>query len=262
MSQTKGANMFNHSSNTREAARNASGDKAVGSAGDARTVRGASQTKKSTTTPNDITEIVFVIDASGSMHGMEADTIGGINSVLDENRRLEGRANVSIVQFSNESHVIVDRASIRKVHNLGPHDYRTGGCTALLDALGGAIRHTQMIQDNMPAEYKAAHVLFVVITDGFENASRRYSRDQVKRMVEAHREQGWEFVFLAANIDAVAEAATIGIDAGHATGYVNDGVGNGLAYDAVRQASVAVRSCGAVPKGWNAAAAADKRRRG
>lgn len=210
---------------------------------------------------NGVTEIVFVVDASGSMCGLESDTIGGINSVLAENRELEGRANVSLVQFANESRVILDRRDIHEVRDLTRRDYRVGGCTALLDALGGAIRHTQMIQRNMPEGFKAAHVLFVVITDGLENASHRYTRGQVRHMVEAQKEDGWEFVFLGANIDAVAEAGSIGIDADHASGYVSDGEGSRIAYEAVARASVGLRTCGSVPAGWGDGAEADVRRR-
>lgn len=213
-------------------------------------------------TKSGITEIIFVVDASGSMYGMEADTVGGINSVLDENRELPGHANVSIVQFANESHVIVDRKDIHKVRDLTKGDYRPGGCTALLDALGGAIHHTRLIQDNLPEGYQADNVLFVVVTDGLENASHTYTRSRVRRMVEACKKEGWEFVFLAANIDAVEEAEGIGIDADHATGYVNDSLGNRVAYEAVASVARSVRTGGSVPKGWNAAPSADKHRRG
>lgn len=209
-----------------------------------------------------ITEMVFVIDASGSMHGLEDDTIGGINSVLEENRALDGRANVSLVQFNNVSRVIINRRDIHKVKNLGRRDYRVGGCTALLDAMGDAISHTRMVQKILPAEYRAEHVMFVVVTDGLENASRKYSRTQVRQLVKKCQKKGWEFIFLGANIDSVAEAGALGIDAAHAADYLPDALGNQAAYRAVGSATVSIRSCGSLPDTWAEEARADTRRRG
>ncbi|MGN0077125.1 MAG: VWA domain-containing protein [Parafannyhessea sp.] len=209
-----------------------------------------------------LTELVFVVDESGSMYDLASDTVGGFNSTLERNRRLDGEANVSVVFFSDRSRVAVDRRPIREVRPLGRGDYRPGGCTALLDALGGAISHTAKVQSYQPDGYRAEHVVFVVITDGLENASHRYGYGRVRRMVEGYRRQGWEFVFLGANIDAAAEAGQLGIGRDHVAQYVSDSDGMALAYDAVAEATCAARDLGCVPTGWNDRVNADARRRG
>jgi Mg-chelatase subunit ChlD len=210
----------------------------------------------------DLTELVFVVDKSGSMCGLEDDTVGGLNSVLEENRKADGEAIVSIVEFDNSSEVIVDRTNLRDVRPLSRKDYRVGGCTALLDAVGDAIRHTARVQGYMPDGHKAGKVMFVIITDGQENASRRRTYAEVKQMIEESRSAGWEFVFLGANIDAAAEAARMGIPRAAASEYVSDGMGTAVAYEAVACATRAVRSCGSLPSEWGAGLAADVRERG
>ena len=189
-----------------------------------------------------LTELVFVVDRSGSMGGLESDTIGGINATLAKNRKVDGDANVSIVLFDTTFDTIVDRKPIAEVANLTEKDYQVRGCTALLDALGKTIKHIKKVQGYMPDEYKAEHVIFVITTDGLENASKRYSHADVKRMIEACTEEGWEFVFLGANIDAVGEAGRLGINADRAATYVADSYGNTVMYDAVAEVTCSMRS--------------------
>ena len=190
----------------------------------------------------DLTELVFIVDRSGSMGGLESDTIGGINATLAKNRALEGDANVSIVLFDTTVDVIVDRKPIAEVADLTEKDYQVRGCTALLDALGDSIKHIKRVQGYMPDEYKAGRVIFVITTDGLENASSRYSYADIKRTIEARTEEGWEFIFLGANIDAVGEAGRLGIHADRAATYMADSMGNAVMYDAVAEATCSMRS--------------------
>lgn len=208
-----------------------------------------------------LTELVFVVDESGSMHALRDDTVGGFNATLEKNRRLGGEANVSVVFFSDESRVACDRRPILEVEPLGPDDYQPGGCTALLDALGGAIRHTALVQSCQPDGWRAEHVVVVAITDGLENASHGYTYDRVRRMVEAYSRQGWEFVFLGANIDAIAVASRIGICEDRVAQYVCDRDGVGLAYAAMADVTCGAR-VGSIPLDWNARVNDDARHRG
>ena len=209
-----------------------------------------------------LTELVFIVDRSGSMSGLESDTIGGLNATLKKNREVEGECLVSIVLFDNVSEVLVDRKPIEQVANLTEAQYQVRGCTALLDAVGGAIRYMDKVQHILPDEHRAEHVIFTIITDGMENASRHFDYPHVKRLIEAHEEQGWEFIFLGANIDAAAEASRIGIRADHATQYMSDDIGTAVAYEAMAVAQMSKRATGAVAAGWNAAPQADVKKRG
>lgn len=184
------------------------------------------------------TELVFILDASGSMAGLEDDTVGGFNAMIAENREAPGEATVTLVTFNSSSHVVIDRADINDVRALMRRQYHCSGCTALLDAVGEAIDRTDLVQRVQPAGYQADKVLFVITTDGMENASKRYSYRRVKQLIEAHRAQGWEFIFIGANIDVAAEAARLGVDAACAVEYVPDEAGTGTLY---RAASCAVR---------------------
>ena len=205
----------------------------------------------------DLTELVFIVDKSGSMCGLEADTIGGLNSTLKKNRALPGEANVSIVLFDDTSEVLLDRKPLTEVRDLTQNDYQVGGCTALLDAVGDAVRYHTKVQQILPEDHRAEHVMFVIITDGMENASRRRSYGEVKRLIEQQREQGWEFLFLGANIDAAAEAGRIGIAANRASRYVSDDTGSQIAYEAIARAQCETRVMGAPTASWNAAPMAD-----
>ena len=223
--------------------------------------RGRRDRRDRAMTTTNLTELVFIVDRSGSMGGLESDTIGGLNATLNKNRAAEGDAIVSIVLFDNVSEVIVDRKDIREVSPLTERDYSVRGCTALLDAVGDAIHYTAKVQGYMPQGHKADHVVFAIITDGQENASNHRSYDEVKRMIEEKTAQGWEFLFLGANIDAAAEAGRMGIRADRAANYVADGAGSSLAYEAIADAQVALRDSGTIDAAWAAAPAADAARR-
>lgn len=161
---------------------------------------------------NNLTEMVFILDKSGSMYGLEKDTIGGFNSMLDKQREVKGEALVSTILFSDKSEVIHDRISLDKVKNMTEDDYCTGGCTALLDAIGNAVKHIRNINKYSREEDRPEHTIFVIITDGYENASRHYNYPKIKQLIEKQKvKYGWEFVFLGANIDAAAEADRLGI---------------------------------------------------
>ena len=208
-----------------------------------------------------LTELVFIIDRSGSMAGLEGDTIGGYNAVLEKHRKCKGEAVVSTLLFDKVVEVIHDRVDVRQVKPLGPTDYQVRGCTALLDAVGGAIRHIERVQRYMPDEYKAEHVVFVITTDGFENASRKYTYEQVKREIERKQKDGWEFLFMGANIDAAAEAAKMGIQADRAATYVADARGVNAVYEAAADATCLFREQAAIPDSWAGAIERDCARR-
>lgn len=181
-----------------------------------------------------ITEIVMILDRSGSMGGLESDTIGGFNSFLEKQKKEAGEAYVSVVLFDDEAELLYDRVPIRKVEKMTDRQYFVRGCTALLDAVGGAIKHTVKAQRKDKKEKRPDKTLFVIITDGLENASIRYSYREVKSMIEYEKEKyDWEFIFLGANIDAAAEAQRFGIHSSRAARFTNDSRGQRLNYDAV-----------------------------
>ena len=189
------------------------------------------------------TEAVFVLDRSGSMYKVVNDVIGGFNRLLVKQKQETGVCRVSTVLFDDTVQVLHNRIPIRDVEPISEREYVIGGCTALLDALGGAVTHHIEVQRRLPASEKADKVVFAVITDGFENASKLFSPDQVRKLITRQTEEwGWEFLFLGANIDAVATAKAIGIDADHAVDFVCDDVGVGAGYDAVDQAVSNVRN--------------------
>ena len=194
----------------------------------------------------DLTELVFILDRSGSMAGLEVDTIGGFNAMTQKQRKEPGEALVSTVLFDNETQVIHDRVPLEKVPALTQKEYYVRGCTALLDAVGGAIHHIGNVHKYAREEDRPEKTLFVITTDGMENASRRYTYDKVKAMIEHQREKyGWEFLFLGANIDAAREAARFGIRADRAANYHADHIGTEVIYEAVSEAVCQVRSCAA-----------------
>ena len=198
-----------------------------------------------------LTELVFILDESGSMSGMEADTIGGFNSMIEKQRREAGEAYVSTVAFSNTSRVIHDRVALAEVEPMTARDYTPGGCTALLDALGGAIHHIGNVHKYARAEDVPEHTVFVITTDGMENASRRYDADRVKRMIEHEKEKyGWEFLFLAANIDAVSTARRFGISEDRAVNYHADRQGTEVVYATVAEAVSNVRANAPLAPSW------------
>ena len=183
-----------------------------------------------------LTELVFILDRSGSMAGLEEDTIGGFNAMLEKQKREPGEAIVSTVLFDNASEVIHDRVDVQKIAPLTRDTYFVRGCTALLDAVGGAIHHIGNVHKYAREEDRPEKTLFVITTDGMENASRRYTYDRLKSMISRQKEKyGWEFLFLGANIDAAGEAARFGIDADRAANYHADSKGTGVIYEAVSE---------------------------
>ena len=198
-----------------------------------------------------LTEIVFVLDRSGSMSGLEKDTIGGFNSMIEKQRKEEGEALVSTVLFDHLTEVIMDRVPIKEVEPLTEDDYIPRGTTALIDALGGAIHHIGNVHKYARDEDRPEHTLFVITTDGMENASHHYSSDDVKRMIKRQTElYGWEFLFLGANIDAVETARSYGIDEMHAASYVSDSAGTIRNFAAMDAAISSVRRGRKVQKDW------------
>ena len=198
-----------------------------------------------------LTELVFILDRSGSMHGLEADTVGGFNSMLEKQKAEEGEVLVSTVLFDHESQVLHDRLPLRKVPAMTEKDYRVGGSTALIDAIGGAIRHIRNIHKYARPEDVPAHTLFIITTDGMENSSHRYSSDQVKQMIRQQEEKGWEFLFIGANIDAVETAAHIGIRRDRAVNYHADKEGTRVLYDSLSAPISAMRAGKGVDETWS-----------
>ena len=210
-----------------------------------------------------MTELVFILDRSGSMSGLEKDTIGGFNSMIEKQKREDGQALVSTVLFDNESVVIHDRLPLDRVPPLTEREYYTRGCTALLDAVGGAIHHIGNIHKYARKEDVPEKTLFIITTDGYENASRHYDYEKVRHMIQHEKEKyGWEFLFLGANIDAAAEAKRFGIDEDRAVTYKCDAAGTALNYDVISEAVCHVRASRPLDAGWKARIDADVKKRG
>ena len=209
-----------------------------------------------------LTEMVFILDRSGSMAGLEKDTIGGFNSMIQRQKGEEGEALVSTVLFDNESAVIHDRVDIRKVEPLTERQYFVGGCTALVDAIGGAIHHIGNVHKYAREEDVPEHTVFIITTDGMENASHRYSSDEVKAMVQRQKEKyGWEFLFLGANIDAVETAARMGIGQDRAVNFHNDEIGVKLNYQTVGETVCSLRRNAPISADWKSGIEKDFRSR-
>ena len=210
-----------------------------------------------------LTEIVFILDRSGSMAGLEDDTIGGFNAMIAKQKSEPGEALVSTVLFDNVSEVIHDRVDIQRIEPMSRKDYYVRGCTALLDAVGGAIHHIGNVHKYAREEDRPEKTLFVITTDGMENASRKYSYDRLKAMIERQKEKyGWEFLFLGANIDATKEATRFGIDADRAANYHADSKGTGVIYAAVSEAVCSVRASRPMSKEWKRSIDEDYKKRG
>lgn len=210
-----------------------------------------------------LTEIVFILDRSGSMSGLEADTIGGFNSIIEKQKKAEGEALVSTVLFDNVSEVIHDRVNSRDIQPMTDRDYTVRGCTALLDAIGGAIHHIGNIHKYARAEDVPEHTLFIITTDGMENASRFYSSDRVKQMIEWQKAKyDWEFLFLGANIDAVETARHFGIGADRAVNYHSDSAGTQLNYEVLSEAITTVRNSAPLSADWKSRIDEDYEKRG
>ena len=189
-----------------------------------------------------LTEIVFILDRSGSMSGLETDTIGGFNSLISKQKKEDGQALVSTVLFDDRSEVLHDRVPLERIEKMTDKDYYVRGCTALLDAIGGAIHHIGNVHKYAREEDRPEKTLFIITTDGMENASKRYTYDKVKQMVERQKSKyGWEFIFLGANIDALDVAGRFGINEDHAANYHCDEEGTALNYEVLSEAICQVR---------------------
>lgn len=196
-----------------------------------------------------MTELVFILDKSGSMAGLEKDTIGGFNSMLEKQKKVEGECRITTVLFDHEYTLLHDRIDIKAVSPMTEEEYFVGGCTALLDAIGITINKLATVQKNTAEEYRADKVMFVIITDGEENASREYSAKKVRSMITKEKtENNWEFIFLGANIDAIETASRFGIDADHAVDYVPDAEGTRLNFEAMAETVACYREVGCAPQ--------------
>ena len=196
-----------------------------------------------------LTEVVVILDRSGSMSGLEADTIGGFNSMIAKQKKEEGEAYISTVLFDDTCEVLYDRVPVNKVEPMNDNQYYVRGCTALLDAIGGAIHHIGNVHKYAREEDRPEKTLFIITTDGMENASRQYSYEKVKEMVERQKEKyGWEFLFLGANIDAIDVAGKFGIDSNRALNYVSDHKGTQLNYEVLNKTVSEFRACKSLVK--------------
>lgn len=209
-----------------------------------------------------LTELVFILDKSGSMAGLEADTIGGFNAVLIKQQKAEGKAFVTTVLFNHLYELIHDRINVRGISPITKKDYEVGGTTALLDAIGFTIQKMINVQKRTSEDERAEKVLFVITTDGMENASREYTTDKIRKMIQHQKEKyGWEFIFLGANIDAISTAAQFGINKDFAVDYHADDIGTQLNYEAVNEAVTNLRSGKKIDHSWKAGIERDYNRR-
>ena len=214
-----------------------------------------------------LTEIVFILDRSGSMAGLEADTIGGYNSLIEKQKNEEGEAYVSTILFDDKQEVLHDRVNLKEIQPMTREEYYVRGCTALLDAVGGAIRHIGNVHKYARVEDRPEKTLFIITTDGMENSSRHYTYEKVRMMIQRQKDKyGWEFLFLGANIDAIEEARRFGIDAEKAVNYECDGVGTELNYRVLSKAVSRVResvccASAALDADWKAEIEADYKKR-
>ena len=210
-----------------------------------------------------LTELVFILDRSGSMYGLEQDTIGGFNSMLTKQKSLDGECRITTVLFDHQYTLFHDRIDIQAVSPMTKKDYNVGGSTALLDAIGITIDKLIRVQRHTAESYRAQKVIFVIITDGEENSSRKYSYDQVKAKIEHEKEAyGWEFIFLGANMDAVKTASQFGIHANRAAEYVPDAVGTTLNFEMMSNAVSEFRQCSTISDQHFETIRKDRKKRG
>lgn len=212
---------------------------------------------------NNVTELVFILDRSGSMAGLESDTIGGFNAMIEKQKKQDGECYVSTVLFDNVSEVLHDRVKLSEIKPMTDKDYTVRGCTALIDAIGGAIHHIGNVHKYARPEDVPQRTMFIITTDGMENASRRYSSEKVKAMIERQKEKyGWEFLFIGANIDAVETAARYGIGADRAVNYNADHEGTSIVYESVANVVCSVRESACIDRDWSRNINEDYIRRG
>ena len=201
---------------------------------------------------NNITELVFILDRSGSMAGLESDTVGGFNAMIEKQKKQPGKCWVSTVLFANDSQVVHDRLALEEIRPMTQEDYTVGGCTALIDAIGDAIHHIGNIHKYAREEDVPAHTVFVITTDGMENASRRYSPQEVRRKIQRRKEKyGWEFLFIGANNDAVQTAGHFGISSDRAVNYHADRQGTQVLYECVSRAVGNIRANAPMASNWS-----------
>ena len=201
---------------------------------------------------NNITELVFILDRSGSMAGLESDTIGGFNAMIEKQKKQDGECYVSTVLFDNVSEVLHDRVKLSEIKPMTDRDYTVRGCTALIDAIGGAIHHIGNVHKYARPEDVPENTVFIITTDGMENASHRYTSDRVKAMIERQKAKyGWEFLFIGANIDAVETASRYGIGADRAVNYNADPKGTSIVYESVSRAVCNVRARASLDSSWS-----------
>jgi uncharacterized protein YegL len=209
-----------------------------------------------------LTELVFILDKSGSMSGLESDTIGGYNAMLKKQQEQPGEMNITTVLFDDNYELLHDRINIKGISPITEKEYYVGGCTALLDAIGKTIHNIGNVQRIANEEQRADNVIFVITTDGMENASKEYNNKKIKEMVERQKAKyGWEFIFLGANIDAISTAAQFGIDADRAANYNADGKGTRLNYEVVSNAVCEFRESRPITENWKAEIEEDFRSR-
>ena len=206
---------------------------------------------------NKITEMVFILDRSGSMGGLESDTIGGFNSMLKKQREEKGEAFVTTVLFDGVVETLHDRIPIADVPEMTEKEYFVRGCTALLDAIGSTVCHIEKIHRYVRKEDVPGSVVFVITTDGFENASREFTAEKIKKLIERKKEEGWEFLFIGANIDAVTTASAIGIECDRAVDYRADSKGTKVLYATVGSTITKMRKCAKINDDWSAEIRAD-----
>lgn len=206
----------------------------------------------------DVTEMIFILDKSGSMSGLEEDTIGGFNSMLEEQKDVDGDAIISTVLFNNRHQVIHNRLDIKEVTPLTRREYRVGGSTALLDSIGRAINKIKLVYADTLREHRPDKVIFVITTDGHENSSREFSYSQIKKLIEQVQERyNWEFLFLGANIDAVSEARKFGIDKSRAVRYHSDKKGTKVNSETINKVMTSYRTTSIIQENWKKEVEAD-----
>lgn len=198
-----------------------------------------------------LTELVFILDKSGSMGGLETDTIGGFNAMLKKQQELEGAARITTALFDNHYELLHDRLDLNAVSPITQKEYQVGGSTALLDAIGNTIRKLDAVQAQSSEEYRADKVIFVIITDGMENASREYSQLEIANLVSTRRSQGWEFIFLGANMDAIKAAEGYGIAPERAATFQADSIGVNMNYQSLGDAVLDFRANRPISADWS-----------